>query len=111
MKKRDSYQIIKNRHVTEKAMMLQELKSSESNASVRRCLSPKYVFVVDKKANKQEIAKAVEEIYKDEHISVKSVNTVNLKPKKRRVRGRIGNRPGLKKAIVTLEKGDSLDNI
>lgn len=111
MKKRDAYQIIRNKHVTEKAMMLQELKNCESNACVRRCDSPKYVFLVDPHANKQEIAAAVEEIYKERNIKVKSVNTVNLKPKKRRVRGRIGNRPGRKKAIVTLEAGDSLDNI
>lgn len=98
-------------HVTEKAMMLQELKNNESNACIRRCETPKYVFIVDKSANKQEIASAVEEIYKDKGIKVLSVNTVTLKPKVRRVRGRVGTRSGLKKAIVTLEKGDSLDNI
>lgn len=105
------YQIIKNRHVTEKSLMLQELKNAESSASLKRCKSPKYVFAVDKKATKHEIAKAVEEIYKNEGVTVVSVNTINLKPKKRRVRGKIGIRPAIKKAIVTLEEGDSLDNI
>jgi large subunit ribosomal protein L23 len=108
---KNPYQIVKNRHVTEKALMLQEMKNAESNPSLKRFKSPKYVFAVDRKATKGEIAKAIEEIYKDQGITVISVNTINLKPKKRRVRGRIGMRPAIKKAIVTLEEGDSLDNI
>ncbi|MFQ5729437.1 MAG: 50S ribosomal protein L23 [Waddliaceae bacterium] len=111
MTKKDPYQTVKSLHATEKSMILQELKNAESNACLKRCESPKYVFLVDKNANKQEIAKAVEEIHKDKHIKVVSVNTINLKPKKRRVRGRVGNCPARKKAIVTLEKNDSLDNI
>lgn len=111
MTKQDPYHIIKSRHVTEKSMMLQELKNAESNRSVKRCESPKYVFVVDKKANKQEIAQAVEEIYKDKNIKVVAVNTVTLKPKRKRVRGRVGFCPGIKKAIVTLEPKDTLDNL
>jgi large subunit ribosomal protein L23 len=110
MTKKDPFKIVKSMHVTEKSMMLQELKNAQSNASLSRCESPKYVFVVDQKANKGEIADAIEEIYKSKGIKVVSVNTVTLKPKQRRVRGRIGFRSGLKKAIVTLEKGDSLDN-
>ncbi len=109
--KKNPYSIIKNMHVTEKSIMLQELKNSESNISVKRCENPKYVFVVDKCANKAEISSALEEIYKDKGIKVLKVNTVTLPPKVRRVRGRVGIRSGLKKAIVTLEKGDSLDNI
>lgn len=111
MTKKNPYHIVKSKHVTEKAMMLQELKNNESNSSVKRCESPKYVFVVDKSATKPEIAMAVEEIYKEKGIKVLSVNTITLKPKTRRVRGRTGTRSGLKKAVVTLEKGDSLDNI
>lgn len=112
MKRRqDPYQIIKSQHVTEKAIVLQELKNAESNPSVKRCESPKYVFIVDQKANKKEIAEALESIFKENRIKVTKVNTINLKPKKRRVRGRIGQRPARKKAIVTLEKGDTLDNI
>lgn len=106
---RNPYQIIKHQHVTEKAMMLQELKNAESNPSVKRCKSPKYVFVVDSKANKQEIAEAIEQIYKDKKVRVMAVNTVNVKAKPRRVRGRMGMKAAFKKAIVTLEEGDSLD--
>lgn len=111
MTKKNPYQVVKNMHITEKSMMLQELKNATSNPCVKRCENPKYVFVVDKDANKAEIAVALEEIYKDKGIKVVAVNTVTLKPKQRRVRGRVGYRSGLKKAIVTLEKGDSLDNI
>lgn len=111
MNTQDPYQIIKSQYVTEKAQVLQELKNNNSNPSVKRCDSPKYVFVVDSHAKKPEIASALEEIYKEKNIKVVSVNTITVKPKARRVRGRIGHRPGFKKAIVTLEKGDSLDNL
>ncbi len=111
MQKKDPYQVIKSIYVTEKSLMLQELKNSESNASVKRCESPKYVFLVDKCANKHEIATAVEEIYKEKNVKVVGVNTITLKPKARRVRGRQGMGPGKKKAIVTLEKGDSLETV
>ena len=88
---------------------MEQLQFNVSNASVRKCNSPKYVFLVDKKANKQEIAGAIEEIYAERKIKVVSVNTINAKPKQRRVRGRPGMKPGFKKAIVTLEAGDSLE--
>lgn len=111
MATKDPYQIVKYQHVTEKAQMLSELKNNESNASVRRCTSPKYVFIVDTSASKQEIASALEEIYKDKGISVVKVNTINVKSKQRRVRGRLGRTSAFKKAIVTLEENDNLDNV
>ena len=111
MAEKSLYQIIKHQHVTEKSMMLQRLKTAESNPSVKRCESPKYVFIVDRNANKQEIAKALEEIYKNEGIKVVAVNTINVKAKARRVRGRPGFKNAFKKAIVTLRPGDNLDNV
>lgn len=108
---KNPYQVIKHQHVTEKTMMLQNLKNAESNASLKRCKSPKYVFIVDGKANKQEIASAIEEIYREKNIKVVGVNTINVKPKARRVRGRLGNTTAFKKAVVTLEENDSLDNV
>lgn len=111
MTKKDPYQVVKHQYVTEKAVMLENLKTNESNPSVRRCESPKYVFVVDRTAKKPEIAKALEEIYKEKNIKVVSVNTINVKAKPRRVRGRSGEKSSFKKAIVTLEKGDSLDHL
>lgn len=111
MTERNPYAIIKHQHITEKSSMLQELKNAKSNPSLARFELPKYVFVVDCRANKQEIAKAIEEIYKDKKIKVVAVNTINVKPKPRRVRGRLGKKSAIKKAIVTLEKGDSLETV
>lgn len=104
------YKVIKSRYITEKTGVLQALKDSESNACIKKFKSPKYVFLVENTANKIEIAKAIEEIYQEKKIKVKSVNTIRVKPKKRRVRGRVGFKSGFKKAIVTLEPGDELDD-
>lgn len=109
--RKSPYQVVKHQYTTEKSMMLQRLKTAEANPSLKRCDSPKYVFIVDRTANKQEIAKALEEIYKDRDIQVVAVNTINVKPKARRVRGRLGNKSAFKKAIVTLRPDDSLDNV
>jgi large subunit ribosomal protein L23 len=111
MTKKSPYQIVKYQYVTEKSMMLQQLKTAESNRSVKRCESPKYVFIVERTANKAEIADAVEEIYKNQNVKVMAVNTINVKAKPRRVRGRAGFKNAFKKAIVTLRAGDSLDNV
>lgn len=108
---KNPYAVIKNLHVTEKSRVLQELKNANSNKCVARCESPKYVFVVDKDANKHEIAQAVEEIYSEKNIKVVAVNTINVPGKERRVRGRKGRCASFKKAVVTLEVGDSLDEV
>lgn len=109
MKQNNPYNVIKHLRVTEKAMMLEKLKNETGNKSLARCKSPKYVFVVDKGANKQEIANAIEQIYSSRGVKVVAVNTINVKAKPRRVRGRAGMRPSFKKAIVTLQEGDNLD--
>ncbi len=87
------YQIIKRPLVTEKATMLAE----DTNV---------YVFEVDRRANKIQIKKAIEEIY---GVHVVSVRTVNMKPK----RGRWGRKttvrePARKKAYVRLQEGESI---
>jgi large subunit ribosomal protein L23 len=105
------YQIIKRLHVTEKSTVLQSLHTAESNRSVRRCKQPKYVFIVDSKADKRAIKQALEEIYADRQVKVVAVNTINVKGKMRRVRGRLGRTAGFKKAIVTFEQGDQLENL
>jgi len=53
---------------------------------------------------------ALEKIYEEKKIKVLSVNTISVHPKIKRVRGRLGKTNHLKKAIVTLEAGDSLDD-
>ncbi len=103
------YNIIKHRHVTEKAGVLLGLQHATSNACVRKCDDPKYVFIVDKKASKKEIAWAIEEIYKEKKIKVAKVNTITIRPHMRRVRGFLGKTQWVKKAVVTLTPGDTLD--
>ncbi len=109
MDKGRAYKTIYHRYMTEKVTVLENLKIQENNRCLSKCKSPKYVFIVNKKATKPQIARAIEVIYAEKKIKVKEVNTINMKPKKRRVRGRLGYRSAFKKAIVTLEEGDMLD--
>jgi len=78
--------------ITEKATVL-----SEQN---------KVVFRVAMEATKDEIAAAVEELFK---VKVTKVNTLIQKGKTKRFRGREGRRSDVKKAIVTLQEGQSID--
>ena len=66
----------------------------------------KYVFEVDKRANKPEIKKAIEQVYK---VKVKDVNTMIMSGKWRKVRFKTGKTPDWKKAIVTLRQGGKID--
>ena len=65
-----------------------------------------YVFSVDVKANKTQIKEAIEKIF---NVSVENVNTVNVKPKKKRVGRYAGKTNRVKKAIVKLKKGSSIE--
>ena len=78
--------------ITEKSTLL-----SEEN---------KVVFKVPLDANKKDIAEAVEELFK---VKVKAVNTLVNKGKTKRFRGIPGKRNDVKKAVVTLEEGHSID--
>ena len=78
--------------ITEKATML-----SEHN---------QVVFRVRKDASKPQIKAAVEALF---GVKVKAVNTLRHKGKMKRFRGRIGYRPDVKKAIVTLAEGARID--
>lgn len=88
---------------------------SEKSTQLSESLN-KYVFQVEKKANKLEIKKAVEERFK---VKVKKVATLNqrgkLKNTSMRSGGRVirtsGYRSGYKKAIVTLMEGHNIDLI
>ncbi len=66
----------------------------------------KYTFIVDPKANKTEIKQAVEKIF---NVKVEKVNTMRVKGKYKRVRNIPGKTPDVKKAIVTLKKGDKIE--
>lgn len=109
MIKKSPYAVILSRYVTEKARVMEELQNNTSNPCVKKCTTPKYVFLVDPRANKQEIAEAVEEIYAERNVKVLGVNVIRMKPKPRRVRGRLGKKAGFKKAIVTLQSGDVIE--
>lgn len=111
MATKNPYKVIVSEHVTEKSVTLQNLATADSNACVRACKTPKYVFRVAPDASKGDIKEALEEIYKDQHIRVTKVNTLNVKRKRRRVRGRVGYRPGYKKAVVSLEEGDQIEKV
>lgn len=65
-----------------------------------------YTFKVVKSATKDEIKFAVEEAFK---VSVKKINTLNTKAKRRRVGKYAGKTKTYKKAIVTLAEGSSID--
>jgi large subunit ribosomal protein L23 len=66
----------------------------------------KVVFRVAMDATKDEIAAAVEELFK---VRVIKVNTLITKGKTKRFRGILGKRSDVKKAIVTLQEGQTID--
>jgi large subunit ribosomal protein L23 len=66
----------------------------------------KYVFVVTRKATKNEVKKAIQEIYK---VHVASVNIMNRRAKQKGMRHLKGHVPGFKKAVVTLKEGDTIN--
>ena len=66
----------------------------------------KVVFKVHKGASKNSIKKSIEKIFK---VNVIKVNTINIKGKTKLVRNKKAYKPGYKKAIVTLKKGQNID--
>ena len=79
-------------HITEKATNI-----SEQN---------KIVFKVHYKANKINLKKNIEKIFK---VNVTKINIINKRSKIKITRGRKVKVAGFKKAIVTLKKGQSID--
>lgn len=86
------YDIIKRPLITEKTTHLAE--------------QGKYTFEVMAGANKIEVKNAVEKIFK---VNVESVNIVSVRKKDRKVGKYSGFRPAVRKAIVTLQEGQTLD--
>ena len=90
---------------------------SPAQVMVRPCITEKaailaekgtYVFEVFPKANKIEVAKAVASLY---GVTPIRVNMVNLPKTRVVVRGKNGTRSGMRKALVTLAKGDKIELI
>lgn len=77
------------------------LKPIISEDSMEKMEDKKYVFKVDKNANKIEIRNAIEKIF---DVKVKSVNTMNVKGKVKRMGAHSGKRSDWKKAIVALKE-------
>lgn len=89
----NTFQVIKTVRVTEKGTR----QSDKYN---------QYTVIADKRANKQEIRQAVEELFK---VKVLRVNTMNVGGKTRRQFSPArGKTPDWKKALVTLKEGDKI---
>lgn len=67
-----------------------------------------YTFIVDVNANKQEVRKAVQNIF---NVTVKEVRTTKVYSKKRRVRNSFSKTKVQKKAQVQLEQGYSIESL
>jgi large subunit ribosomal protein L23 len=91
-KKKDAHDIIRAPIITEKSTLV-----SEHN---------QVIFKVARDASKPEIKAAIEGLF---NVKVEAVNTLNVKGKVKRFRGRVGRRSDVKKAIVTLAAGQSID--
>ena len=87
-----NYQTIVRPIVTEKSSL-----GSEYN---------QVTFQVSNDSSKQDIKEAIENIFK---VKVKKVNTITTKGKLKAFRGTLGRRSNFKKAIVTLQEGQSID--
>ncbi|MFA6583361.1 MAG: 50S ribosomal protein L23 [Elusimicrobiaceae bacterium] len=90
---RDIFNVLVRPLLTEKSLTLKEKQN-------------KYSFEVAKNANKIEIRRAVETLFK---VTVTGVTTVSVKGKYHRVGRYEGKRPDWKKAIVTLKTGQKID--
>jgi large subunit ribosomal protein L23 len=66
----------------------------------------RYVFEVDRRADKPEIKRAIETVFK---VTVEDVRTMNVRGKVKRLGRFSGKRPDWKKAVVTLAAGQSID--
>tara|TARA_Y100001970_G_scaffold255453_1_gene332179 strand:+ start:1292 stop:1609 length:318 start_codon:yes stop_codon:yes gene_type:complete len=89
----NAYNIIKKPITTEKSTNLQQFNQ--------------YSFIVSKKSNSFEIKKAVEMIFK---VKVNKVNTSIMRGKGKTFKGQYGFRNDTKRAIVTLEEGNTIDS-
>lgn len=67
---------------------------------------PVYTFVVKQSANKAAVKQAIKELYQ---VTAQKVAIIQMPSKKIVSRGKIGHKPGHKKALVYLKKGDKID--
>ncbi len=86
-------EVIRRPLITERATQLQEA-------------SGKYSFEVDRRANKIDVKRAVEAMF---DVQVTKINTTSVRGKVKRLGRFVGRRSDWKKAIVTLDDGQSID--
>ncbi len=98
MNKLGTWEILKSPVVTEKSVLLKEATSEEGDAQV-------LTFRVDRKADKNEIRAAVEEIF---NVKVAKVRTVQYEGKMKKRGRHEGRRASWKKAYVTLKAGEPI---
>ena len=89
------YETLRKPLLTEKSLILRDTDNC-------------YVFVVEKNANKHEIRDAVEALF---NVTVEKVATLPIRGKIKKMGRFAGRRPDLKKALVTLKKGDKIDTV
>lgn len=90
---REPHQIIHRPIITEKGTGLKDQVNQ-------------YLFEVARDANKIEIKRAVESLFR---VKVLQVRTLSMKGKKKKVGRSVGRTPDWKKAVATLKEGDSIE--
>lgn len=80
---------------------------TEKGTDLKEALN-KYLFEIDKRANKIQVKNAVEKIFK---VKVDAVHTICVKGKLKRVGRNLGKRSDWKKAVVTLKAGEKIEFI
>ena len=86
-------QLLKSPRLTEKSVTQKELTNQVT-------------FLVELTANKIEIKRTIESLFK---VTVLGVNTIRMRGKKKRMGRYVGRRPTWKKAMVTLKEGDHIE--
>lgn len=103
---RPAQHIIKRPLLTEKSTTLRETGGTSAEGIEAEDLAAKVVFEVASDANKIEIRHAVQSLF---NVTVTDVHTMVVRGKLKRVGRNFGRRPGFKKAVVTLKRGDSIE--
>ena len=103
---RSAQTIIKRPLLTEKSAWLRETGGAAAAAAEGEAYAQKVVFEVARDANKVDIRRAVEQLFK---VSVTDVRTLVVRGKVKRVGRFSGQRPSWKKAFVTLKPGDNIE--
>jgi large subunit ribosomal protein L23 len=98
--------IIKRPLLTEKSTTLRETGGSDVAFAEGEEYAQKVVFEVARDANKIEIRHAVQSLF---NVTVLDVHTLVVRGKEKRLGRFIGRRPAIKKAIVTLKAGESIE--